>query len=194
MKIRQRILLGLCIFMAVFVASPVGAVRDRWVGKEAPYFRVEAGDGKVLDTRMIRGKVTVLFYECKEALSKSRPLKKVLNTYYQEQAKDTHDRLLVLPVINATSGAAWPWRGLWKKALTEQSQRVGITVYGDWDGKMGSAFAMNGNDTNLVIVDKNGVIRFFQSGAIGPEKADAILTLLEQIVNEGYRTAKRKPL
>ena len=180
--------------MAVFFVSPVWAARDRWVGREVPYFRVEAGDGKILDAKMIRGKVTVLFYECKEALSKSRPLKKVLNAYYQEQTKEMNGHLIVLPVINATSGAAWPWKGLWKKALTEQSQRVGVTVYADWDGKMCSAFAMNGNDTNLVIVDKNGVIRFHRTGAISPEQADAIRILLEQIVNEGHGTARRKPL
>lgn len=192
MKIRQLILKGLWIFLAVLVVSPAWAARDRWVGKEAPYFRVEAGDGKIVDAKMIRGKVTILFYECKDALAKSRPLRNTLNAFYRERAKEMHDRLLVLPVINATSGAGWPWKGLWKKALIENSQRVGITVYGDWDGKMGSAFALNGNDTNLVIVDKNGVIRFYQSGVIGPEKAGAILSLLEQIVNEGGHGAPKR--
>ena len=194
MEIRHLSLKGLCIFMAVFFAVPAWAVRDRWVGKEAPYFRVEAGDGKVMDARMIRGKVTVLFYECKDALAKSRPLKKALNAYYQEQAKEMNGSLVVLPVINATSGAAWPWKGLWKQALSEQSKRVGMTVYADWDGRMCAAFAMDGNDTNLVILDKNGVIRFHQTGAVSPEQADAIRTLLEHIVNEGHGTAKRKQL
>ncbi len=189
-RIVQKLLL---IFLVVLLAGPVFAAQNKLVGKEAPSFRVESGDGKALDNKMIRGKVVVLFYEYKEILPQSRPLKNVLNAFYHEQPKEIHDLILVLPVINATS-AAWPFKGIWKNTLIEKSQKVGMTVYGDWDGKMGAAYAMKSDDTNLVILDQNGVIRFFQSGVIGAEKSGAIISLLLQIVNETNGAKKAKAL
>ncbi len=168
---------------AVGLSCHAWAAQNNLLGKEAPFFRVEAGDGKTLDAKMVRGKVVILFYECKEILPKSRPLKNVLTAFYREQPKEIYDQIFVLPIIDAT-GAAWPFKSIWKSTLVEKSRKVGMTVYGDWDGKMRATYAMKGDDTNLLILDKKGVIRFFQSGVIAPEKAAAIKSLLLEIAGE----------
>ena len=67
--------------MAAAAPSPL-------VGREVPYFRVRSGDGRVLDAGMLRGKVVVMFYESKDCLAKSRPLKNTLNSFYDEQRKE----------------------------------------------------------------------------------------------------------
>jgi hypothetical protein len=181
------------MLLALCLCHPVWAGPKAFVGKAAPFFCIESGSGKVLDARMIKGKVVVLFYECKEILPQSRPLKDKLIGFFHEQPREIHDLILVLPVINATS-AVWPFKGAWKKALAENSQRIGMTVYGDWDGKMGAAYGVKGDDTNLIIVDKKGVIRFFQSGPISPEKAGTIIALLQQIANEPHGQKKSKSI
>lgn len=195
MKMRRCVVKGVFLTLAILLSSPVWAAQSRFIGKEAPFFRVESGDGKVMDAKMLKGKVIVLFYESREILDKSRPLKNVLTSFYNGQPKEVQSLILRLPVINATS-AAWPFKGYWQSALIEKSQKVGMTVYGDWDGKMGSVYEMKPDDTNLVIIDKKGMIRFFQSGVIKPEKAGSIISLLLQIVDEtgGNGTQKTKPL
>jgi len=192
MKVRQCIFACLWIMAAMGFFCPAWAAPSHLLGKEAPFFRVEAGDGKILDAKMIRGKIVILFYECKEVLPKSRPLKNVLTAFYREQPKEIYDQIVVLPIINAT-GAAWPFKDIWKSTLVEKSQKVGMTVYGDWDGKMCATYAMKGDDTNLLIMDKKGVIRFFQSGVIAPEKAATIKTLLLQIAGESNGNSPQKP-
>ncbi len=157
------------------------------IGKEAPYFRVESGDGKFLDTKMLRGKVVVLFYESKDILPKSRPLKKALSAFYEEQKKEEQEMIMRVPVINCT-GALWPLRGIWKSRLMENSKRVGMTVYGDWDGRMGTSFGMKGDDTNLVILDKKGLVRYFHTGAVAGEgeMINGLKKLLKDLVAEGH--------
>jgi predicted transcriptional regulator len=157
------------------------------IGREAPPFLVESGDGKVLQTKMLRGKVVVLFYESKDVLAKSRPLKTMLNAYYQEQKKEDQQMILRIPIINC-EGAAWPWKGIWKTRLIDNSQRVGMIVYGDWDGKMGAAYGMKGDDTNLLILDKKGVVRYFQSGAVtgNGETAAMLKKLLKDLIAEDH--------
>ena len=162
------------------------------LGQGGAVFPRRGGGRQPLDAKMVRGKIVILFYECKEILPKSRPLKNVLTAFYREQPKEIYDQIVVLPIINAT-GATWPFRGIWKTTLVEKSQKVGMTVYGDWDGKMCAAYAMKGDDTNLLILDKKGVVRFFQSGVIAPEKAGAIKSLLLEIAGEPNGSPHQKP-
>jgi alkyl hydroperoxide reductase subunit AhpC len=178
--------LAIALFLAIYTVLQA-AESPRLIGREAPPFLVESGDGKVLQAKMLRGKVVVLFYESKDVLAKSRPLKAILNAYYNEQNKEDQQMILRVPIINCVS-AAWPLKGIWKSRLMENSQRVGMTVYGDWDGKMGTAYGMKGDDTNLLIIDKKGVIRYFQSGVItgNGETAAILKKLLKDLVTENH--------
>jgi predicted transcriptional regulator len=173
-------MLALCLAAPAAVPSPL-------VGREAPYFRVESGDGRVLDTGMLRGKVVVMFYEARDCLAKSRPLKKALNAFYNEQRKEEQELILRVPVINCTA-AVWPFRGIWKRELVQNSKRVGMTVYGDWDGEMRTSFGMKGDDTNLVILDKKGRVRYFHTGVIAGdgEGVNVLKKLLKALVAEHH--------
>lgn len=176
----------LAIALSLAIASALHAANSSLLaGKKAPPFRAESGDGKVVDATMLRGYVVVLFYESKDVIDKSRPIKKVLNSFYDEQAREVQQMIARVPIINCTS-AAWPFTGIWKSRLVENSKRVGMTVYGDWDGKMGTSYGMNGDDTNLVIIDKKGFIRFFRTGAItgNGEAANLLKKLLKDLVTE----------
>ena len=175
------------VLFLVICSGLQAAASPLLIGREAPPFQVESGDGKVLQGKMLRGKVVVLFYEDKDAIAKSRPLKAILNAYYKEQKKEDRQMILRVPIINCSS-ASWPFLGIWKSRLIDNSKRVGMTVYGDWDGKMGTAFGMKGDDTNLLILDKRGIIRYFQSGVItgNGETAAILKKLLKDLVAENY--------
>ncbi|MCK9197735.1 MAG: peroxiredoxin family protein [Syntrophales bacterium] len=176
------VVLSLMIYSALqAAASPL------LIGREAPPFQVESGDGKVLQAKMLRGKVVVLFYESKDIIAKSRPLKTILNAFYKEQKKEDQQMIMRVPIFDCSS-ASWPFKGLWKKSLIENSKRVGMTVYGDWDGKMGTSYGMKCDDTNLLIIDKRGIIRYFQSGVVtdNGETATILKKLLKDLVAENH--------
>jgi predicted transcriptional regulator len=185
-QIKKFVISLLGIVLSLVVCSALqAAASPLLIGREAPPFHVESGDGKVLQSKMLRGKVVVLFYESKDVLAKSRPLKKILNDYYQEQKKEDQQMILRVPIINCND-AAWPIKGIWKSSLVANSKRVGMTVYGDWDGKMGIAYGMKGDDTNLLILDKRGIIRYFKSGVVtsNGETAAILTKLLKGLVAE----------
>jgi hypothetical protein len=83
-SLKKTVLAVLTVVLSLAICS-VPAAASPLIGKEAPPFLVESGDGKVLQAKMLRGKVVVLFYESKDVLAKSRPLKTILNAYYDEQ-------------------------------------------------------------------------------------------------------------
>lgn len=172
--------LSICSALQAAAAPPL-------IGREAPPFQVESGDGKVLEAKMLRGKVVVLFYESKDVIAKSRPLKIILNAFYKEQKKEDQQLILRVPIYDCT-GISWLFKGIWKNGLIENSKRVGMTVYGDWNGKMAAAYGMKSDDTNLLIIDKRGIIRYFQSGVVtdNGKTATILKKLLKDLVAENH--------
>lgn len=171
------ILLSLPVFQSGALAA------SGLIGSPAPYFRVGSGDDKVLTLDMIKGKVTTIFYENRKIVDANKRLKDELNKLYHEQTDALKDVLLRLPIIDC-SDAIWPFQGIWKKRLREYSRKEGTTIYCDWSGKMASAYRMMDDVSNVVIIDKAGIIRSFTSGEVLPEQIDDAKNLLKALAGE----------
>ena len=171
------------LWIGFFISAvPAGSAQHQ-TGHKAPPFLVSSGDDQTLTVEDLTGKIVLLFYESREAAEKNRSLKNLLNAFYREQAPRLRQNICRVAVINCTA-AVWPLQGIWKRELRKNSRQEGLTIYGDWDGRMLSAYGMKGGDSNLLIIDKKGIIRFFRSGAIPPDVIKEIQELLYAIGRE----------
>ena len=68
-----------------------------------------------------------------------------------------------------------------KEQLIETSAKLKITIYGDWTGGMFAAYRMRDNDSNFVIIDKRGIVRYAASGRIANSRFEAIKKLLLEL-------------
>ena len=124
---------------------------------------------------MLRGKVVVLFYATRDTVQVNDALQHYLDALYDAQPQNIQSqifRLLVVNAMEATSLTAW------KEKLMETSEKLKITIYGDWTGGMFAAYRMRDNDSNFVIIDKKGIVRFAASGRIASSRFEAIKKLL----------------
>lgn len=153
------------------------------IGSAAPDFRVESGDGKELTLDMIKGKVTAIFYENRKIVDANKRLKDELNKLYFEQTDALKDVLVRLPIIDC-SEAFWPFLGIWKRRLREYSKKEGVTIYCDWEGKMASDYKMKADVSNVIIIDKGGIIRFFTSGQVKSKDINGVKELLTALARE----------
>ena len=153
------------------------------IGAEAPFFKVQSGDDKELTLEMIKGKVVVMFYEARDVVERNRRLKIQLNKFIFEQSESMRGVMVRLVIIDC-SGAVWPFTGIWKSRLNESSKKEGIPIFGDWDGKMFSAYRMKSDESNILLIDKGGRIRFFTSGKIKNEKINEVKELLKELATE----------
>ena len=177
-----KLILGVTLLsLAVFQSGALAA--SNLIGSPAPNFRVGSGDDKVLTLDMIKGKVTAIFYENRTIVDANKRLKDELNKLYHEQTDALRDVLLRLPIIDC-SDAVWLFHGLWKRRLREHSSKEGTTIYCDWNGKMASAYGMKDDVSNVVIIDKAGIIRYFTSGEVTAEQIDDAKKLLKALVGE----------
>jgi len=67
--------------------------------------------------------------------------------------------------------------------VRHHSKRVGITLYGDWDGRMARDYQMKENESNFLIIDRKGIIRYVSFGRITDEQFQEIEKLLDILVN-----------
>jgi predicted transcriptional regulator len=157
----------------------------------APFFCVRTGDDQELNLDMLKGKVVSVWYETKEVVEKNKTLKNALKNFYLTMPENLKAQYARVPVIKC-SPAPWPIIKIWKYKLQENSKREGITLYGDWDGKMFTDCGMKDNESNFVIIDKKGFIRYRAAGQIKDEEIKKIIELLENLLKESYPNGDKR--
>jgi peroxiredoxin len=164
--------------LLVWSLAPTGAQAILSTSEPAPSFSLVSGDNKKLTLDMLKGKVVALFYATRETVNVNDELQNYLDTLYAAQPQNIQNqifRLLVLNTMEATSLTTW------KEKLSETSAKLKITIYGDWTGDMFAAYRMRDNDSNFVIIDKKGIVRFAASGKIAASRFEAIKKLLLEL-------------
>ncbi len=168
------------IAAALLVCSlaPTGAQAILGIGEPAPAFSLESGNNKKLSLDMLRGKVVVLFYATRDTVEVNDALSRYLDELYAAQPQNIQNQIFRLLVVNAMEATAVT---TWKEKLSETSAKLKVTVYGDWTGSMFVAYRMRDDDSNFVIIDKKGIVRYAASGKIAPSRFEAIKKLLLQL-------------
>ncbi|MBI4642705.1 MAG: redoxin domain-containing protein [Deltaproteobacteria bacterium] len=153
------------------------------LGKRAPDFQVESGDNQTLSLDMIRGKVIVLFYESRNVIKKNIKLKNELKRLYLAQPANIQKDIFRLVVIDC-SEAYWPTTPIWKSKLKEHSRKEGFTIYGDWNKRMFADYHMKREESNFLIIDKRGVIRYSAAYKVENSQFEKIKGVLSSLVQE----------
>ncbi|MDD4899508.1 MAG: redoxin domain-containing protein [Candidatus Omnitrophica bacterium] len=179
---RRTYLIFFVFFLALLFLSPVSSyTNDTFIGKVAPVFKVMSGDKKTLTLNDLKGKVVVLFYETKSAIEQNRKLKTTLNIFYAEQPNPFKKDIIRIGVIDCHGVF---FRGAWEKGLRDNSLKEGITIYGDWDGEMAADYRTTEDVSNVIIIDKKGIVRYYTSGQVEDKNFSIIEKLLDNLVNK----------
>ncbi|MBN2468781.1 MAG: hypothetical protein JXD19_11600 [Deltaproteobacteria bacterium] len=153
------------------------------VGATAPPFHVEAGDGRMLTLDMLKGKVVALLYETRGVVKKNERLKQELEKFHYDQPDSVKKELIRLPIINCSSSPR-PLRRIWQHKLREYSDSRGLVIYGDWDATMLNDYGFKNNESNFIIIDKKGIVRYSAIGKVEKERCEDILRLLGRLLRE----------
>jgi alkyl hydroperoxide reductase subunit AhpC len=159
--------------------APTGAQAILSPGEPAPSFSVVSGDNQKVSLDTLKGKVVVLFYATRDTVEVNDALSRYLDTLYAAQPQNIQNQIFRLLVVNAMEATAIT---TWKEKLSETSAKLKVTIYGDWTGSMFAGYRMRDNDSNFVIIDKKGIVRFAASGKIPNSRFEAIKKLLLELV------------
>lgn len=172
------VICGVCAVFFLYSLSFAGMAA---IDSPAAGFKVISGTGEELSLADIKGKVTVIFYETKDTKEKNRELKNELNKFYDAQSDADKKDIRRIPIINC---AGVFFTEMWKKELRANSKKEGMAIYGDWDGSMASSYGFKADDSNLVIIDKSGMIRYIYTGKVEDRQIQSIKELLSRLIKE----------
>ena len=176
---RALLLLGI---LTAWGALPGVAAASLSVGEPAPFFGVESGDDENLTLDMLRGKVIILFYETREVVRKNREFKDYLKSLYNALPEAVQENVFRLVVINC-SEASFATKPIWRMKLREASARQGMTIYGDWTGAMLGDYQIQDHDSNFLVIDRNGIIRYAATGLIENGQFEKLREMLLNLAN-----------
>jgi alkyl hydroperoxide reductase subunit AhpC len=173
----RKIAFIMLLLLGLGMLSPDSRAAYSALGQPAPPFEVKSGQDQKLTLEMILGKVVVLFYETRQVVDKNDDLKDELIRLYQDQPENIQKEIFRLVVIDC-SQATLPTQAIWKHKLAQHSLALGFTIYGDWNRKMLLDYGLERNDSNFLIIDKNGIIRYSSTGKINNGEIKNIKNLL----------------
>ncbi|MFA4858183.1 MAG: hypothetical protein WC901_07730 [Candidatus Margulisiibacteriota bacterium] len=145
------------------------------INSPAPPFTITSGDNQTISSDQFKGKSMLILYESKDLVELNRPLKNKLNALFAALSPKQKAQIVILPVVNCSGAGMFAW--VWKNNLIDATKREKLTIYGDWDGQMAIDYGM-ARDSNVVAVNRQGIIKYFHSGQVGPEEAPTIIKLL----------------
>jgi len=172
---RKDIFSGLSIPLTVLSLAIFAHAAGFEAGSPAPYFKVISGGNEELELKDIKGKVAVIFYETKDTVEQNRRLKDELDGFYDMQPGRIKRLILRVPVINCKGVI---FSDAWKNNLRESSRKEGITIYGDWDGKMFFSYGIKDKESNLIIIGTDGIVKYCSAGIVEEKDFDKIKDLL----------------
>jgi alkyl hydroperoxide reductase subunit AhpC len=117
-------------------------------------------------------------------IRKNIELKNELKRLYREQPASIRKDIFRLVVIDC-SEAFLVTTPIWKSKLQEHSRKEGFTIYGDWDKKMFADYHMQPEESNFLIIDKRGIIRYAAVSKVENGQFEKIKGILFSLVREG---------
>lgn len=134
------------------------------VGTTVPRATVQSLGGKTLDTRTFQGRISLVFYEDKDATEQNKALKDALKA--QAKGKKRKANVDVYAVADVSAWDFWPAKGFVKDAIEEQEKKAGHPIYCDWSGDFGKALGVVDGKSNVILVGVDRKVKLAKAGAL----------------------------
>ena len=170
---------GIVCAAALFLFLSQTAAFTLQAGDKMPTFTVQA-EKSYISSRDIAGRVAIITYETKGAAEVNRPFKQaVLQRWRQSDSASP----AIVPVINCASFFGFA-RSICANRVAAVSKKENLIIYTDSDGAMFRDFKMTDDQSNIIIVDKKGFVRFTHAGRLDDAGVQAAVQLVEQVLRE----------
>ena len=148
------------------------------VGDIAPGFEVYEGKSVPLNSSSLKGKVLIITYETKEVVDKNKKFKDRVLDYLS--GDDRHSTVTIVPVINCFK-YTWPFDKYCITKVQENARTLGMRLYDDRKGTMYDEFNIVDNESNVIIVDKKGIVSYRKAGRLNDTEIDDVMKLLQKL-------------
>ncbi|MDP8209864.1 MAG: YtfJ family protein [Candidatus Stygibacter australis] len=146
-------------------------------------FRVESGDFKMLNSRELSQKVIFFFYDHKTSFPRNNDFKENLFLEYKALTGVEQDKIEIVQVIDC-SQALMITRYFWRKSLVQNSEKYGLKIWGDWNGRLKCDYHFEDSQSYMLIVDPEGKVIYTLEGLFPNADIKEIARLVKGIISD----------
>jgi len=149
------------------------------VGAAASDARVQDPDGRVLSLRSSAGKPTLIIHEDNRSTKQNDALKDELIRLGREN-RAARDSLNIAAIADVSEYDYWPARDIAANTIRERARATGEPIYSDWKGVVRKAYGLHRGQSSVVLVGKDGRVRFAAEGPLRAEQRAQLLEMLRE--------------
>lgn len=182
MNARTRLPLLAVIFVGTVLGASDAAALPT-AGDPRPAGRAVDAQGNAVELSSLGTRPILVLYEDKESATLNAPLKSDLAKL--ARGGQYKSAVALVPVANVSRYDFWPARGFVRDAIAKESRKIGATIYCDWDGSFARAVGFAPNTSSVLLVGRDGKVRFTWQGAVPAAERARLLDLLREEVSPG---------
>jgi predicted transcriptional regulator len=158
-----------------------GAAHALNVGQPAPLVIFEETNGKKVT--LPQSRVTLIFYEDKDAGPQNQRTRDVVGPI--TDMKENKPLLNFMAVADLEKWNWFPAKNYALKEMAKIEKKEDCTLYADWHGIVRKSWKLTKAKSGIILLDSEGVVRFFGEGPLKPEQTD---DLVKQLAALGMKT------
>lgn len=179
LKLKRYVLLILIFgnFM-VLIPEVLAAKQNIKIGDKVPNFVLENTDGKQYELDKMRGKIIILVLGPKKTEENNIKWVKMLLHSFPKS-----DSLKIFTVVDMRGIPIFITDDFVRGKVKEKQHKHPVTILMDWKQKVNNMLGADKNETNIFIIDANGILVSHQVGTYSEEKLrllrDKIIDIIE---------------
>jgi len=148
-------------------------------GQPAPAFEVSYDDSKVLRSSDLAGSVIVITCESRETKELNQPFKDALLKAFPPDER-LRLNIALVPVIDCFA-YPWPIKGFCVRGVRDNASTLNLQLYVDMSGKMFQDYGAVSSTSTVIIIDREGVVRYVMPGKIPDENVGSVVEMIRTL-------------
>jgi predicted transcriptional regulator len=176
MKKHVFIYLALMALAGGLLPEPAAGLQ---AGQRAPAFEVCYESSRVLRSSDLAGSVIIITCESRETREINNPFKDALLQAFPAEARRRH-KIAIVPVVSCFE-YPWPIKGICARRVQDSARALGLQLYVDISGKMFQDYGADSDTSTVIIIDREGVVRYVMRGKIPGEQVGSVVELVRRL-------------
>lgn len=173
---------------AILIGDEAQAQQAPVAGGAPPVdFSLPTTAGRDRSLAQMRGKVVVLFYETRGTISQNQHVKDAMGVRFNRE-RALANRITLIAACNVAEYNSWPSQYFAREAISAVARSQRIELWLDWNRTLIGRLGLRDAASNIVVVDRMGVVRERHFGRLADGQVGPLLDRIVSLGEDG-RTA-----
>ncbi len=172
----------LTLVMILLLASGLFAQKALEVGMKAPDWSFTDADGKAFTMESWAGKVLQINYVDPDETEMNEPFNDAVKKAIDVDSLISRDKFKGFGIVDCA--ATWKPDALIRIIAGKKAKKFKTTILFDYDAKLRNAWGLKEDSYNIVILDKNRVVRAIYRGKIPQSEYDKLIKLIAELQDQ----------